>query len=188
MTGLFGTRRIVLWDTLLAKLSREEVLVVMSHEIGHYVLGHSWYKLILQSVLTLCAFYLAYRIMDGVTSRFSERFGFDRIQELASLPLLLLVFAMFRLTISPVTLAFSRHLEHEADRFALELTQDNHAAATAIVALMSTNLGVPSRGPIERFFRSTHPSLSERIDFANSYRPWERGESLRYEDLFRRVD
>ena len=40
VTGVFGTKRIVLWDTLMARLDERRALVVMGHEMGHYVLGH----------------------------------------------------------------------------------------------------------------------------------------------------
>ena len=83
-------------------------------------------------------------------------------------------------------LAFSRHLEHEADRFGLELTRDNHAAATAFVRLQSENLGNPRPGPLYTLWRASHPSLGERIDFANTYCPWEEGQPLKYGDRFER--
>ena len=53
MTGVFATKRIVLWDTLLAKLDEKEVLHVMGHEMGHYVLGHVVRSIVLSAVLTL---------------------------------------------------------------------------------------------------------------------------------------
>ena len=71
---------------------------------------------------------------------------------------------------------FSRHLEHEADCFALELTRDNRSAATAFVRLQNENLSNPMARPRSiGLFRASHPSLAERIEFANDYRPWEQG-------------
>ena len=75
--------------------------------------------------------------------------------------------------------------EHEADRFALELTRDNHAAATAFVRLEEENLANPRPGPLYVLWRGSHPSLAQRIEFANGYRPWEHGQPLRYGSLFR---
>ena len=69
-------------------------------------------------------------------------------------------------------LAFSRYHEDAADRFALDLTHDNHDAATAFVALAQQNLAVPRPGALYKFFRSSHPPIGERIDFINSYHPW----------------
>ena len=76
-------------------------------------------------------------------------------------------------------------MEHEADRFALELTRDNHAAATAEVKLQLSNLGVPRPGPMYNLWRASHPSAGERIDFANTYKPWATGGRLKYGHLFK---
>jgi predicted Zn-dependent protease len=75
-----------------------------------------------------------------------------------------------------VGLAYSRYQEHEADRYALDLTRSNHAAGTAHVKLLTENLGNPRPGLFYKFFRASHPSAGERIDFANSYHPWRRDE------------
>jgi len=83
-----------------------------------------------------------------------------------------------------VALALSRHQEREADRFGLELTRNNRAAATAFVKLQQENLAVPQPAPLYRLWRAAHPSLAERITFANSYRPWASGTPLRYGDRF----
>jgi STE24 endopeptidase len=83
-----------------------------------------------------------------------------------------------------VALGFSRYLEHEADRFGLELTRDNHAGASAFAKLQQENLGIPRPGLLFKLWRASHPLLGERIDFCNRYRPWETGEPLRYSDRF----
>jgi STE24 endopeptidase len=183
--GFLSTQRIVLWDTLLAKLNRPQVLFVAGHEMGHYVLGHTWQGIAFYSVLILAALYVIHRIASGLIARWRLRFGFGDLADPASLPLLELLFTAALLLLSPAALAFSRHLEHEADRFGLELTKDNRAAATAFIQLQQANLSVPRPGRWYKLWRSSHPSLGERIDFCNRYRPWERGEPLRYGRLFR---
>ena len=110
--------------------------------------------------------------------RWKERFGFDQLSDVASLPLLLLLVQVISLVFMPVGLAFSRHFEHEADRFALEMTQDNQAAATAFVQLQRENLANPRPGVLFMLWRGSHPSMAQRIEFANDYRPWQRGEPL----------
>ena len=62
VTGVFATKRIVLWDTLLAKLDEKEVLHVMGHEMGHYVLGHVVRSIVLSAVLTLLGLFLVDRL------------------------------------------------------------------------------------------------------------------------------
>ena len=109
--------------------------------------------------------------------------GFHQLSDVASLPLLMLLLTLFSLVITPAALAFSRTHEHAADRFGLELTRDNRAAATAFVALQEQNLAVPRPGLLYKIFRASHPPIGERVDFINSYRPWAKGEAGRYQNL-----
>jgi len=69
----------------------------------------------------------------------------------------------------------------------LELTHHNRSAATALAKLQAENLAVPYPGTLYKLFRASHPVLGERIEFANTYRPWETGEPQRYADRFRRA-
>lgn len=184
--GLLGTHRIVLWDTLVRKLDERQVLFVMGHEMGHYALGHVVRSILLGGlgVLVLCL--LVQRGAAAALGRFGGRFGFDRLDDVASLPLALVLGNLLVLAFNPIGMAYSRHQEHEADRFALELTRDNHAGASGFAAMMDVNLGNPRPGLLSVLWRSTHPPAGERIDFCNTYRPWETGAPRRYEGLFRK--
>ena len=186
VTGFKNTKRIVLWDTIISKLTERQLLVVMGHEMGHYVLGHVWKSIAFFSLLTLIILYAAYRTAGGFIERFKNRFGFDRLSDIASLPLILLLINIFALVIQPAAFTFTRHQEHESDRFALEVTRDNYEAANAFVRLQQENLSNPRPGLIMKLMRATHPPLGERIDFCNEYRPWENGQPLKYEHLFRK--
>lgn len=185
VTGFLGTKRIVLWDTIVDRLDDDELLVVMGHEMGHYVLNHVVLGLALTSLLIFAGLGFVHYAGGWAIRRWPRRFRFDRLADVASLPLILLLAQVANLALTPIGFAFSRHLEHEADRFALEITRDNRAAASAFVDLQRENLGYPRPGLFDQLWRSTHPGLGDRIDFANTYRPWERGEPLRYESLFR---
>jgi len=111
VTGLLDSKRIVLWDTLLAKLNARQVLFVMAHEMGHYVLHH-----------VLWALWSGSWASDGPLSglsavgddmeRWKTRFGFDRLSDVASLPLVLLLFQLISLVLLPIGLACSRYMEH----------------------------------------------------------------------------
>jgi len=185
VTGFLGTKRIVLWDTTLAKLSPPEVLLVMGHEMGHYVLGHVPQLIALASLLVLFGLWVIHRTAGGLIARYRDRFGFVQLSDVASLPLIALLFSLVTFVLSPGLLAFTRHTEHEADRFGLEITRDNHDCATAFVKLQEENLSNPRPGLLFKLWRSSHPPLGERIDFCNEYRPWEKGEPLKYGDLMR---
>jgi Zn-dependent protease with chaperone function len=109
----------------------------------------------------------------GLIRRFSDRLGFDRLSDFAAAPLILFLIQLSTLVLAPPALAYSRYQEHEADRFALDLTHANHSAATAFVKLQEENLSNPRPGWFYRVFRASHPSIGERIDFCNTYRPWD---------------
>jgi Zn-dependent protease with chaperone function len=185
VNGFGATQRIVLWDTIIKAMDRPRLLTVMGHEMGHYVLKHVWQLMAVAVLAVLVLLYAVYRLAGALISRYSGRFGFTSLADVASLPLILLLVSTVGLVVNPLTLAFARHVEHEADRFTLELTHDNHAFGTALVILQQENLGVPRPGWLSTWFRESHPPLGERVDFANDYRPWETGQPLVYADLFK---
>jgi len=156
----------------------------MGHEAGHYVMHHVWQGILISSALMFFGLCVLSRVSPRLIDRFKKQFGFDRVSSIASWPLILLFAGVTNLALDPLILAFSRHLEHEADRFALEITRDNHADATASVKLQIENLAVPRPGLLHQLWRASHPSLGERIDFANTYKPWLTGAGLKYEHLF----
>jgi Zn-dependent protease with chaperone function len=185
VTGVGTTKRIVLWDTLLDKLEPNQVLFVTAHEIGHFVLQHTLAFILGAALLATASLYVVHRVSGKVISRYSRRFGFDRLTDIGSFPLLLLLGSLVSLILAPAVLAFNRYQEREADRFALEITRDNRAAATTFVRLQEENLTLPRPGRLYTLWRGSHPSLSDRVDFANRYRPWRKAERLRYDRLFR---
>jgi STE24 endopeptidase len=185
VTGMGRTKRIVLWDTILAKLEPNQVLFVTAHEMGHFVLRHTLAFILGAALITTLSLYVVHRVAGRLIARFSERFGFERLSDVASFPLLLLLGSIVTLILTPAVLAFTRYQEHEADRFALEITRDNRAAATTFVRLQEDNLLVPRPGTLYMLWRGSHPSLGDRVDFANHYRPWEEAKELRYGHLFR---
>lgn len=185
VTGVGSTKRIVLWDTILARLEPDQVLLVTAHEMGHFVLRHTLTFILGTSVLITLSLYVVHRVAGRLIARFSRRFGFNQLSDVASFPLFLLLGTIVSLALIPALLALSRYQEHEADRFALELTRDNHTAATTFVRLQEENLSIPRPGPLYMLWRGSHPALGDRVDFANRYRPWETNGPLRYKRLFR---
>ena len=180
VTGLLGTKRIVLWDTLLERLDEDEVLSVMGHEMGHYVLNHVLLGVTMSCVLVGLGLFLVDRTSRMALNGLGGRWGLSQLSDLSSLPLLIAIGFIVNMILTPIGYTFSRSMEHEADRFTLELNQNNAVAARTFVALQRENLGYPRPNPWIHMLRSTHPSLGERIDFSNSYFPWKLGHPLRY--------
>jgi Zn-dependent protease with chaperone function len=183
--GMGKTNRIVLWDTTIKQMKPEEILFVMGHEMGHYVLHHIWWGWIFSTALSFLIFYLTYRSANYLLEKHHKRFGFSKLSSIASLPLLLLLINVYMFLSTPISNYFSRYLEHEADRFGLEITQNNQAAGEAFLVLQKGNLANPWPGPIYKFWRCTHPPLGERVNFCNSYCPWREGKPLKYANHFK---
>jgi Zn-dependent protease with chaperone function len=184
VAGLGGTKRIVLWDTIIAQLTERQLLVVMGHEMGHYVLGHVRNGMIMIAFTIPTMLCVAHYSAKAIIRRWGDRFGFDSLSNVAALPLISIIMGVFGFVVSPGFNAMSRHQEHESDRFALEMTHDNHACASAFAQLQEQNLGNPRPGLLFKLWRSSHPPLGERIDFCNEYKPWETGDEQQYSDLF----
>jgi len=174
VTGIGSSARIVLSNTIISKLNPNELLFVVGHETGHYVLGHVWKTLIIVSVLLLPVIWLIIYLAGWMLRRWGARtrIGFTDVEDPASLPLFLLLFSLFNFLLTPPLLAYHRHVESQADRFGLELTRNNHACATAYLVLLNTDLQYPRPGPVYTLFRADHPSVAERMDFCNNYHPW----------------
>lgn len=170
VTGLLGTQRIVLWDTLLAALNGDEVAAVMAHEMGHYLLQHVWWTVAIGVVLLAAVFYGSHLCAGWVLRRYGRVLGFNSLGDIASYPLILLLISLLGFAGSPVNSAISRHMEREADRFGLELTGNGEHAASAFTKLANFNLAHPDPPALFQFWLHGHPSLKERIETARAYR------------------
>jgi STE24 endopeptidase len=186
-TGIGDTKRIVLWDTIIKQFTPDELLMVMGHEMGHYVLNHVWKGLAFFSALLLLGLYLVHRTAGWALRRFADRTGVRELSDVASMPLLILLFSLFAFIFQPAIGAYSRHLEHEADRFGLEITHLNHACGMAFAKFVQHDLSYPTPGPLYVLWRSDHPPAAARIEFCNSYHPWTEGKPGEYEQYFQPV-
>lgn len=180
VSGFGASQRIVLWDTMLKGMERDEVLFVMGHEMGHYRLNHIWMSVVFTSGLAVAVFFLAGWIMNGALRRFGEAWHIRELHDIASLPLFVITLTLLSIIVQPVNAVFSRSIEHDADIFALEVTRANDAGARAFLKLGAQNRNNPEPSPLVRAMLYDHPPLGERIRFALSYRPWEAGRENRF--------
>jgi Zn-dependent protease with chaperone function len=180
VNGFGASQRIVLWDTTLKGMSRDEILYVVGHEMGHYVLGHIWMGIAFFSVLILLLLFISASIMRWAVARFGERWGFSELHNIASLPLLLTTINFLSLFAQPAIYAYTRGIETQSDVYGLEITRDNDAAARAFLKLGSQNKSNPEPTPFVRAFLYSHPPDAERVKLALSYRPWEEGKPNKY--------
>jgi STE24 endopeptidase len=179
MTGFGSSQRIVLWDTTLKQMSRDEILFVMGHEMGHYVLHHIWKGLAWVAAGSFAVLWLTAWFARALLARFGGRWNVHAAGDLAAIPLLFAVLMWVNYLGAPVANAISRGVEHEADVFALEITHDNDAGARSFLKLAEGNRSDPEPAGWVKLLLFTHPPLGDRIRFALDYKPWERGEPNR---------
>jgi STE24 endopeptidase len=165
LTGLGNTRRIILGDTLLGEFTTDEIEVVLAHELGHQVHKDIPTGIFIQSGITLLGFYLAsLGLAWGVSY-----LGFSGPADIAALPLLGLIFAAFGLVTMPLTNAYMRWRERQADQFALQTTGNGIAFASAMTRLANQNLAEVDPPGWEEFLFHSHPALGKRIAMAQAY-------------------
>ncbi|WP_226682605.1 M48 family metallopeptidase [Sutcliffiella horikoshii] len=169
VTGVGGNSRIVLWDTLLTQLQEEEILFIMAHEMGHYDMNHIVIGISGYIVFSFFAFYLIYLTAGKLLNRFGQGWKINSLNQLASLPLLLLLVSLLLFLASPVTNAVSRYQEHRADVYAIELTGDTEPAIEAFQEITRSSLSEVNPPALVKFFRYTHPSMVDRISYLERY-------------------
>ena len=182
VTGLGASKRIVVWDTTISKMTTPQIVFVAGHEMGHYVLNHIWKGLAFAAVMLLVLFYLGFRTIGWVLARWGSRWGIRGLNDWASFPALLLLLSIFGSIAGPISNAFSRHDEHQADQYGLEvthgLTPDSaQIAAQSFQILGEVDLSDPDPNPVNVFLFYTHPAIPDRIIYALTYNPWANGGS-----------
>ena len=176
VSGFGASQRIVLWDTTLQQMSKDEILFVMGHEMGHYVLHHIWQGLAWVAIGSFAVLWLTAWITGAMLGWFGGRWGVASAGDLAAMPLLFAMLALVNYVGAPIGNAISRGIEHEADVFSLELTHDNDAGARSFLKLAAGNRSNPEPAGWVKLLLFDHPPLGDRIRFALEYKPWEHGQ------------
>jgi len=185
VTGLGASKRVVVWDTTIQKMTTDETLFVVGHELGHYVLGHVWKGFLFFAALLLVAFYALFRALHWALGRWSGDWRIYGPEDWASLAVLLLLLEIAMFLASPVVNGFSRMQEHAADVYGLEVIHgvvpnSSEVAAQAFQILGEVDLADPNPPEFITFWLYSHPPLADRLVFAYSYDPWAKGESPKY--------
>jgi len=180
VTGLGASKRVVVWDTTIAKATIPQTLFVFGHEMGHYVLAHIPKGIAFGWAMLFLLFALASALLTRLF-REGERWGIRGLDDWASLPVLLLFVTVAVELANPVVSGFVRRQEHQADVFGLEaihglVPDSQRAAAESFQILGEENLSDPDPSAFIRFWLYTHPPIAERLRFAAEYDPWGKGE------------
>ena len=163
-TGFGAAKRVVFYDTLLAKLSPGEVDAVLAHELGHFRHKHIVKRIAAMFGLSLVGFallgWLAARtwFYTGLGVRPDPLGG----NEAAALLLFLMVVPVFAYPLAPLLSASSRKHEFEADAYAVQQA-DGHALASALLKLHEDNASTLTPDPVYARWTYSHPPALERL-------------------------
>lgn len=161
-TGFGRFRKIVFFDTLLEKLSTEEIVAVLAHEMGHYKLKHI-FKMLVGSVLqTGLMFYLLSLVMNN--RGLFDAFSMEQVSVYASLLFFSFLYSPVNLLVSIVFNIFSRKHEYEADRFAVVTTGGYEMLTSGLKKLCHENLANLTPHPFTVFIEYTHPPVAQRVE------------------------
>ncbi|MBN1689100.1 MAG: M48 family metallopeptidase [Candidatus Omnitrophica bacterium] len=163
--GLGKTKRVVLSDTLLDNFNHDEIDVVVAHELAHYRHHDIWKQFAIGVVTSLVAFWITFMMLGPL----AIRLNFEGAADMASMPLLFLIFYLFHLILMPIQNGYSRHIERAADRFALEALQGPAFFISCMEKLGDMNLADPNPNPIMEWLFFDHPPLGKRIEMAKQW-------------------
>jgi Zn-dependent protease with chaperone function len=180
VTGFGASKRVVVWDNTIAKMNTPQIVFVAGHETGHYVLQHLPKGIIFFAVLFLLIFYLGYQCIGWMLARWGAGWEVRGLDDWASLPALMLLLSIFSFAVNPISSAVSRHFEHQADQYGLEVTHgltpdSGQVAAQAFQILGEVDLADPEPNPLEVFLFYSHPTIPDRVHFSLTYDPWAKG-------------
>lgn len=185
VTGFGASKRVVVWDTTIAKATPEEILFIFGHEMGHYVLRHIARGLVLAIAGLFLSFGLGYLFVQWALRRYGARWGIAGQAEWGTLAVLMLAMSLYGVVSEPVESTLSRVQEHEADVFGQEVihgivADPQGVGRQAFQVLGETSLDEPEPSTLLEFWSYSHPSISRRAAFAAAYDPWAAGNEPRY--------
>lgn len=160
-SGIGKVKRIVLFDTLIEKLDKDEILSVLAHEAGHWKKKHLLKMLAVTEVIALIVMFIAYKATQS--NLLTELFNINENTFFAKVILLSFIFSIASFPFSPLFNQLSRRHEKEADRFSYELTGNTEGMIGALVKLSKDNLSNLHPHPLYALFHYSHPPVLERI-------------------------
>jgi Zn-dependent protease with chaperone function len=180
VTGFGASKRIVIWDTTIAKMNTPQITFVVGHEMGHYVLNHIPKLLGGFAAILFVAFYVGFRTIQWALAKWGAAWGVRGVEDYAATPCLLLILTLFFFAEGPLAATFSRHFEHQSDQYGLELTHgltpdSGQVAAQAFQILGEVSYDDPNPSALRVFLFYDHPAIPDRVQFSLHYDPWGEG-------------
>ncbi|MBI4689241.1 MAG: M48 family metallopeptidase [Nitrospirae bacterium] len=160
-TGIGKVKRIVLYDTLLQMMNKNEILSVLAHEVGHWKKKHVLKLILIVEAMSFIGMYLSFRLIK--TGIPSKMFGIQPDTIFANIIILGFVGGIVLFPLTPIFSFLSRRHEKEADRFAIEMTGVAEPMATSLIKLSKDNLSNLHPHPFYASFYYSHPPVVQRI-------------------------
>ncbi|MER3486772.1 MAG: peptidase [Chloroflexota bacterium] len=168
-TGLGRAKRIVVSDTLLEQFPPDEIETILAHEAAHQAHRDLWRMMALEVGIGYLMAFLVSRLAPVMVVRSKRWTGVDRLEDVASVPIVGLAAMLAGLIVTPIGAAVSRRIERQADRFALDTTCNGSAYASALRRIAAISLADPFPPRLVRIVLASHPPISERIAMAEAY-------------------
>ena len=185
VTGFGASKRVVVWDTSIAKGTPDQISFIFGHEMGHYALNHIPKGLIFSAVVLLVMFFVGFHAVQWLLGRYGRAWRIPTQNDWGALVVFVLVLSVFGFLTEPILNGFSRMHEHEADVYGQEaihgiVGDPQGAAQSAFQLLGETSLADPHPNPFVVFWTYSHPAIGARAQFARDYNPWAGGETPKY--------
>jgi len=163
--GVGNTARVAISDVAMKNASLDEVRAVTGHEIGHYVLKHTWWGILFSTIGAIILFWLVDRLFPWFARRFGST---SALQDPRGLPVLMFMFTLFGVVTLPFSNSFSRTLEANADMYSLKTENRPDALSTSLVKTAEYRYPRPNK--IEEVIFYDHPSVERRVRTAMEWK------------------
>src|SRR5438067_9658657 len=165
VSGVGTSARVAISDVALKNASLDEVRAVTGHEIGHYVLKHSWWGILFFSVAAMILFWIADRTFPWFARHFESS---ARLSDPRGIPVLMFMVSLLGLISLPIFNSFSRTLETQADAYSLRTENRPDALSSALVK--TAEYRYPRPGKLEELIFYDHPSVERRVRTAMEWK------------------
>jgi Zn-dependent protease with chaperone function len=185
VNGFGATKRVVVWDTSIAKETTDGILLMFGHEMGHYALNHIPEGLAFASLLSLVLLYGSYRAIGPLLSRNAANWNVRGLDDWAALPALLFVITLFGFIANVIGNNLSRYQENQADIYSLEVThglvRDPGQSCAASYQMYGEQVFVePDPNPVNVILFYDHPPVAHRVNLCLTYDPWSKSQSPQF--------
>lgn len=185
VTGFGASKRVVVWDTSIARATPDEILFIFGHEMGHYVLGHIVRGILFAFAFILLSFFVGFHLFQFLLRRFGKQWRIPAQENWAALYVFMLVLSVIGFFGEPIQSAFTRYQEHAADVYGEEVVQgivsDPQATGQAAFQLLGESSFIaPDPSSLVEFWTGSHPPIWYRAAFAKHYNPFVPGAEPKY--------